>query len=48
VLVTNRKISLAAPSLEDLTVAVLDEYGVPPTTQMRGRDCLAPPASASR
>ena len=48
VLVTNRKISLPSPSLEDLTVAVLDEYGVQPLEEMRGRDCLAPLQSTTR
>ena len=29
VLVSNRKITLEDPALYDLTVAVLDEYGIP-------------------
>ena len=48
VLVTNRAISLPSPALEDLTVAVLDEYGVPPAAEMSGRDCLAPAVMAPR
>lgn len=40
VLVTNRKISLESPSLYDLTVAVLDEFGVPKPPRMSGQDCL--------
>ncbi len=41
VLLSNRKISLAAPALYDLTVAVLDEYGVEKLPEMIGEDCLA-------
>jgi predicted AlkP superfamily phosphohydrolase/phosphomutase len=40
VLISNRKITLADPALYDLTVAVLDEYGVPKPPEMIGRDCL--------
>jgi predicted AlkP superfamily phosphohydrolase/phosphomutase len=40
VLLTNREITLPAPGLQDLTVAVLDEYGVPKSNEMIGRDCL--------
>jgi predicted AlkP superfamily phosphohydrolase/phosphomutase len=40
VLISNRKITLASPALHDLTVAVLDEYGVPPLPEMIGKDCL--------
>jgi predicted AlkP superfamily phosphohydrolase/phosphomutase len=40
ILVTNRRISLDEPALHDLTVAVLDEFGVPAGPGMRGRDCL--------
>jgi predicted AlkP superfamily phosphohydrolase/phosphomutase len=40
VLIANRKISLPAPGLQDLTVAVLDEYGVPKSSEMIGTDCL--------
>ena len=42
VLLTNRRITRDAPSLADLTVAVLDEFGVAPLPQMRGRDTIAP------
>ena len=42
VLITNRKITLEEPALYDLTVAVLDEYGIAPTPEMIGEDCLAP------
>lgn len=45
VLLTNQKITLEAPALYDLTVAVLDEYGVPPLEEMIGRDCLAAPGA---
>lgn len=41
VLLSNRKISLPAPALYDLTVAVLDEYGVEKLPEMIGEDCLA-------
>ena len=40
VLMSNRKISLANPALYDLTVAVLDEYGVEKLSEMIGEDCL--------
>ncbi len=42
VLLTNRRITLDAPSLADLTVAVLDEFGVAPLPEMIGRDTIAP------
>jgi len=42
VLVTNRKITLEAPALYDLTVAILDEYGLPRPEGMIGTDCLGP------
>jgi len=41
ILVTNRRITLEEPALHDLTVAVLNEFGVPPEPQMIGRNCLA-------
>ena len=40
VLLSNRKISLPDPALYDLTVAVLDEYGVEKLPEMIGEDCL--------
>ena len=40
VLISNRKITLTDPALYDLTVAVLDEYGVPKSPEMIGKDCL--------
>jgi hypothetical protein len=40
VLVTNRRITLDAPRLVDLTVAVLDEFGLAPLEEMIGTDCL--------
>jgi predicted AlkP superfamily phosphohydrolase/phosphomutase len=42
VLITNQRITLDHPALYDLTVAILDEYGVPKLPQMIGQDCLAP------
>ena len=41
VLLANRKITLERPALQDLTVGVLDEFGIPPLAEMIGRDCLA-------
>ena len=41
VLLTNRRITLDAPALADLTVAVLDEFGVAPLPEMIGRDTIA-------
>jgi predicted AlkP superfamily phosphohydrolase/phosphomutase len=43
VLLTNRKITLEEPALYDLTVAILDEYGIPKTEEMIGEDCLGGP-----
>jgi predicted AlkP superfamily phosphohydrolase/phosphomutase len=42
VLLTNRRITLEQPALYDLTVAILDEYGIAPLPEMIGKDCLAP------
>ena len=42
VLLTDRPITLEQPALYDLTVAVLDEYGVEKPEEMIGRDCLGP------
>ena len=42
VLLTNQRITLAAPALADLTVAVLDEFGVAPLPEMIGSDTIAP------
>ncbi len=42
VLLTNQRISLETPALHDLTVAVLDEFGVAPLPEMIGEDTLAP------
>ncbi|MFH1743004.1 MAG: alkaline phosphatase family protein, partial [bacterium] len=41
ILVTNQKITLDSPALYDLTVAVLDEYGIDPLPEMIGKDCLS-------
>ena len=40
VLLTNREIALAEPALYDVTVAVLDEFGVPPGPGMIGEDAI--------
>ncbi len=42
VLISNREIIMEEPSLLDLTVAVLDEYGVEKLPEMVGQDCLGP------
>ena len=42
VLLTNRRITLDEPALHDLTVAVLDEFGVAPLPEMIGEDTIAP------
>ena len=42
VLLTNQRITLKEPTLYDLTVAVLDEFGVSPLPEMIGEDCLEP------
>ena len=47
VLISNRKITLDAPALYDLTVAILDEYDIPKTEEMIGRDCLGEPVTGS-
>jgi predicted AlkP superfamily phosphohydrolase/phosphomutase len=41
-LITNRRITLERPALYDLTVAILDEFGIAPPAQMIGKDCLGP------
>jgi predicted AlkP superfamily phosphohydrolase/phosphomutase len=46
VLVTNGKITADQPSLADLTVAVLEQFGVEKLPAMRGRGCLAAPPSS--
>ena len=40
VLLTNRRITLGEPALHDLTVAVLDEFGVAPLPEMIGEDTI--------
>ena len=42
VLLANRPITQDVPTLADLTVAVLDEFGVAPLPEMEGRDTLGP------
>jgi hypothetical protein len=37
-LVTNRRISSPTPSLADLTVSLLDEYGIAPSKEMIGKN----------
>jgi predicted AlkP superfamily phosphohydrolase/phosphomutase len=46
VLISNRPITLDQPALYDLTVAILDEYGIAKPEEMIGRDCLGPAAAA--
>lgn len=40
ILLSNRRITLPDPALYDLTVAVLDEYGIARPAGMMGQDCL--------
>ncbi len=40
VLISNRRITLSEPALYDLTVALLDEFGVQKKPEMIGEDCL--------
>jgi predicted AlkP superfamily phosphohydrolase/phosphomutase len=40
VLLSNREITLDEPALYDLTVAILDEYGIAKEEYMIGNDCL--------
>lgn len=40
VLLTNRQVALPQPALYDMTVAVLDEFGVAPLPEMIGEDAL--------
>ena len=42
VLLTNRRITLNEPALHDLTVTVLDEFGVAPLPEMIGEDTIGP------
>jgi predicted AlkP superfamily phosphohydrolase/phosphomutase len=48
VLISNREITLDEPALYDLTVAILDEYGIPRPDGMIGEDCLGPGRSKDR
>jgi predicted AlkP superfamily phosphohydrolase/phosphomutase len=50
VLLSNKQITMDAPALYDLTVAILDEYGVGKTGVMLGEDCLGdgPPTKTAR
>ena len=41
ILLTNKKITLDEPALYDLTVSVLDEYGIVPLPEMIGKDTIA-------
>jgi len=47
VLLTNRKITKDDPALYDLTVAILDEYGIEKPADMIGEDCLGDARAAS-
>ena len=40
VLLTNRRIALDAPALYDITIAVLDEFGLAPLPEMIGEDAI--------
>ena len=39
-LISNREITMELPALYDLTVAILDEYGIEKPDDMIGEDCL--------
>ena len=41
ILLTNQRITLDRPALSDLTVTVLDEFGVAPLPEMIGKDAIA-------
>jgi len=45
VLLTNRRITLEKPALYDLSVAILDHYGIDKPSQMIGSDCLGEPVT---
>ena len=45
VLLTNRRITLDEPALYDLSVAILDQYGIEKPSQMIGNDCLGDPVT---
>jgi predicted AlkP superfamily phosphohydrolase/phosphomutase len=45
VLLTNRRITLEEPALFDLTVSILDHYGLDKPSQMIGSDCLGEPVT---
>jgi hypothetical protein len=40
--VTNRRIANPAPTLEDLTVSLLQEFGITPPGGLTGKDVLEP------
>ena len=42
ILVTNRRITSPAPALEDLTVSLLQEFGIAPPGGLAGKDVLEP------
>lgn len=42
ILVTNRRITISSPTLADLTVSLLHEYGIAPMKEMIGKNVLEP------
>ena len=42
ILVTNQRITSSTPTLADLTVSLLDEYGIAPSKELIGKDVLEP------
>ena len=46
-LISNKRITMEEPALYDLTVAILDEYGIAAGEGMIGKDCLGEPASGT-
>jgi predicted AlkP superfamily phosphohydrolase/phosphomutase len=48
VLVTNRRVTIDDPSLVDMPVTILSEFGVPAPAAMKGRTVLVPASSSPR
>jgi hypothetical protein len=42
ILLTNRRITSPTPTLADLTVSLLNEYGITPPAGLTGKDVLEP------
>ena len=48
ILVTNRRVTIDDPSLIDMPVTILSEFGVPAPAAMKGRNVLGPVSSSTR